>query len=379
MNFDYTPKEKAFFKSLQELMKSIYNGSAPGKNSGGEMENHLRTGLKELGKISYLALGIEPPDPDFGGLSTLTGAMEVVSGISPSLFLSVEMNARLFGRLIDMVGDGTQKARWLEPMKKGEIIGGVAVSENTMNIDNDPLQTCGERRDGSVVVNGRKQHVINGPIADWLAVVGRMGDDTAVFLIDRGRAGFDPGGLVKTGGYPNTPSSNIELKDCFIPEDQVIVPVKRKKLLTLIRFWENQILIGGCLGMMKASFERAKIYAHAHKTGGRPIVAYQEIGFKLAEMLTLVQTSRLLALRAAWTAENDEKAADAMTLCAKVFCTEAAEKVSGNALQILAGEGILAGNQTEAAFRAAKYCQIAGTSTEIARVKIGDAALGIGT
>ena len=120
----------------------------------------------------------------------------------------------------------------------------------------------------------------------------------------------------------------------------------------------------------------AVIYAKTHKSGGKPIIAYQEVAFKLSEMLTLQQTSQLFAYRTAWTLETSPKEAESLMWCAKVFCTEAAEKVSGYSLQILAGSGFISGNPSETAYRCAKYGQIAGTSTEISRVKIGDAALG---
>jgi alkylation response protein AidB-like acyl-CoA dehydrogenase len=100
------------------------------------------------------------------------------------------------------------------------------------------------------------------------------------------------------------------------------------------------------------------------------------VGFKLSEMLTLYQTAQLYAYRAAWMADDDPKAAGVMTLCAKVFCTEAAETVAGKALQVLSGDGYRSGSAAEQAYRCAKYGQIAGISSEIARVKIGDAALG---
>jgi multidrug efflux pump subunit AcrA (membrane-fusion protein) len=75
-------------------------------------------------------------------------------------------------------------------------------------------------------------------------------------------------------------------------------------------------------------------------------------------------------------ADNDPKEAEVLTLCAKVFCTEAAETVTGMALRILSGDGYRKGTAAEQAYRCAKYGQIAGVSTEIARVKIGNAALG---
>ena len=147
-------------------------------------------------------------------------------------------------------------------------------------------------------------------------------------------------------------------------------------MLNQLRLWENQILIGASLGLMKTTFESAKNYSKTHKTGGKPIIAYQEVGFKLSDMLTLFQTSQLFAYRAAWTEVAAPKDLESLTLCAKVFCTEAAEQVSAKAMNILGGSGFISGNPVEQAFRCSKYGLIAGTSTEISRVKIGDAALG---
>ena len=92
--------------------------------------------------------------------------------------------------------------------------------------------------------------------------------------------------------------------------------------------------------------------------------------------LTMLQTAQLLAYRTAWTLENVPNEAYELMLSAKVFCTEAAEQICSEAMKILGGSGYISGNRAELAYRCAKFGQIAGTSTEIARVKIGDAALG---
>ena len=106
------------------------------------------------------------------------------------------------------------------------------------------------------------------------------------------------------------------------------------------------------------------------------MIAYQEVGFKLSEMLTLYQTAQLLAYRAVWTMATQPKEGASLIWCAKVFGTEAAERVAGDALRILSGQGYRSGSASESAYRAVKWTQISGISTEIARVKIGDHALG---
>ncbi|HMA67145.1 MAG TPA: acyl-CoA dehydrogenase family protein, partial [Desulfosalsimonadaceae bacterium] len=158
--------------------------------------------------------------------------------------------------------------------------------------------------------------------------------------------------------------------------EQVLFSDKDGDMAAAIRLWENQILLGASLGLCKSAFETARKHAKEHKSGGKPIIAYQQIGFKLAEMLTRYQTSQFLAWRTAWTMDTAPADAEELMFCAKVFCTEAAEQICSQAMQILGGGGYICGNKVERAYRCAKYGQIAGTSTERARVHIGDAALG---
>jgi len=370
MNFDFSIAEQALFKDIQENMK----GYAEGRNLETQDFSQVKDALAILGKTPYLKLGLNTPE-GFGGIS-LMGAMEALSSLFPSLYLSVEMSTRLFGRIVATWGNSEQKERWLAPLMKGEFLGAVALSEESLNVDNDPLKTTGIQDGDYLNITGDKTYVVNGPVADRIAVAGMMNNRFALFIIDQGTDGLAAGEPFRTLGYEGTAISHISLNNCRISMDRVIGPFEDRGVLDTLRLWENQILLGASLGLMKASFESARDYAKTHRSGGKPIIAYQEVAFKLSEMLTLLQTSQLFAYRTAWTLETSPKEAESLMWCAKVFCTEAAEKVSGYSLQILAGSGFISGNPSEIAYRCAKYGQIAGTSTEISRVKIGDAALG---
>jgi alkylation response protein AidB-like acyl-CoA dehydrogenase len=113
-------------------------------------------------------------------------------------------------------------------------------------------------------------------------------------------------------------------------------------------------------------------YVKSHHRDGKPLIAHQEVGFKLAEMLTLLQTSQLLAYRAAWMSETGDSEAALLGHCAKVFCSESAEEVSSQALQVLGKRGFIRDKSAEKGYLDAKYLQIAGIPSELARNKIGD-------
>jgi alkylation response protein AidB-like acyl-CoA dehydrogenase len=376
MNFDLNPGESQIINQLGLLWES--DSELPSIQTETEDPARIREALlsamSALAESGYLGLGL-----DDGKTSTaLVVAQEAMAAQSPSLFLGVEVSTRIFGRLIATYGTPEQKARILEPLQAGRMVGAVALSEGGMNIENDPLETTALFTGPEFRVSGEKAHVVNGPIADWFAVAGTMAEPRegiAFFLMQAGHDGLRAGRRFSTLGFQGTAMSALSLQDCPVPPDWVMGPFEGRTLLDRVRLWEDQILSAASLGLMQRSVEAATAYAKSHTSGGRPIIAFQEVGFTLAEMLTLLQTSQLLAYRAAWMDETGNREATAVGRCAKVFCSESAEQVASKALQILGGQGYLNGNLAEGGYRDAKYLQIAGTSTEISRMKIAEEVL----
>jgi alkylation response protein AidB-like acyl-CoA dehydrogenase len=375
MNFDFDKTEIALIEKIREL--SDPDSEADLKNLENANITKVREAtlnrLKSLGRAGYIALGLDDGKNALG----LTAVQENLAAVSPSLFLSVEVSSRVFGRLVAFYGTPAQQEKILPPLKKGLLIGAVALSERGMNIENDPLDTEGVSGDDGFRVSGSKGHVVNGPIADWIAVAGNVGDEIAFFLVNKDNEGMSIGQRLTTLGYNGVAISAVTLENCHVPSTHTIGPFKGKEQLKTVRSWEDQALTAASLGQIKRCFDTALDYAKNHKSGGKAIIAYQEVGFKLAEMLTLLQTAQLLAYRAAWMEETGDRERAVLAHCAKVFCAESSEKVSSYAMQILGQQGYISDNPAEEGYRDAKYLQIAGTSSEISRMKIADRLLGI--
>ncbi|BBO78139.1 hypothetical protein DSCW_55560 [Desulfosarcina widdelii] len=376
MNFDFTDEEKNFFSEVTKAMEAVAENRDFESGDLDTVRDNLAEALAALASSGYLKLGLNAEDAPFSGTLPLMAAMEQLSGISPSLFLAVEMSTRMFGRVVALDQEAGKNADILSALAAGKTVGAVALSEESLNVENDPLTTMATREGDAVRVSGTKSLVTNGPVADWFAVVGMLDEKVAVFLIEKGAPGLKLTDRQLTMGYDGLAISGLEIDGCKVLADQVLGPFDAAPFLEQLKLWENQVLIASSLGLMQASYITARDYAKEHRSGGKPIIAYQEVGFKLSEMLTLYQTAQLYAYRAAWMADDSPKEAGVLTLCAKVFCTESAEIVAGKSLQVQSKDGYLAGGKAERSYRCAKYGQIAGVSTEIARVKIGDAALG---
>ncbi len=373
MDFDFDSDEKAFFKQLSALLKELDRDLEAQVLD--VAEKNLRDALAMLAKTPFPELSAGAGSGPLG-MTTLMSAMELMGHASPSLQLGVGASAGLFGRALAAFGTAQQKERWLGPITEGRMVGALALSEAAMNIVNDPLMTRGEQLDGQVADSGQKAFVINAPLADICAIVGLLEDRPVLFLLKKSAEGLSITERLSTSGFTGAAISGLTLESCAVSDDDVLRAGKATDLLATLRSWEDLILIGASLGLMKTGLENAKKHSKTHKTAkGKPIVAFQEVSFKLAEMLTLYQTSQLLALRAAWASQSGASDAETLIRCAKVFCAESAEELSSAALQILSTTGIVTPNPVEDAFRCSKLVQIVGTSTEIARVQIGDDTL----
>ena len=372
MNFDFGEKETSIATKIRNLFgPDSRDFPAQGESRDlRQTRDSLLQWMKRLGVAGYLDLGLETGKNSVA----LVAARESLAAVAPSLFLSVEVSVRLFGRLIALYGTSDQKAALLPAIQEGRLIGAVGLSEAGMNIESS-LETLAVPAGPDFLVSGEKGHVVNAPIADWIAVAGKTNDGLAFFLIKADSEGLSIGRRLPTLGYDGVAISPLSLQSSPVSSGNCLGPFEDHDPLRKVRSWEDEILTAAGLGLMRRAMDSASEYARAHRSGGKPIIAYQEIGFKLAEMLTLLQTAQLLAYRAAWMAETGDREAELLGRCAKVFCAESAERITSASMQILGQHGYLRGNPAEEGYRNAKYLQIAGTSTEISRVKIGDGLL----
>lgn len=376
MNFDFNDTEDELKNKVQALFEDT--PADPFEDPALEDTETIRERslkwLKRLGSTGYLGLCLD--GAPYGPAAVL--AQETLAALSPSLFLCAETTARIFGRLVDTCGDSAVKAQILPPLMKGEIIGAMALSEAGFDETVADMETVGAAVTDGFEVTGSKGFAVNAPIADWIAVAGKMEaeDRPAFFLMQGGSQGLSTGSRHRTLGYDGVASSGVSLDGCRLSSQNIIGSQENKDIFSTVRLWENQVLAAAALGLMQRAFDAAVAHAKAHQSGGKPLIAYQEIGFKLAEMLTLVQTARLLVYRAAWMAEAGEHEAETLAHSAKVFCTESAEDVNSKALQILGQTGFIRRNPAEQGYRNARYLQIAGTASELSRMRIGDGLLG---
>jgi alkylation response protein AidB-like acyl-CoA dehydrogenase len=370
MDLEWSEAERGAAQGARQALDELGPGALDELEAADDhrLEDLTRRALAALCRTGYLRLC--QADRPADALELVAAGLEIARA-SGSLHVAVDATARLFGSLVCRHGSDGQRQAILEPLRRGGVVAGVALR--------DAAGAGAEARavaDGSaLVVTARKPTVVNARLADWIAVSARIDGQPLFALVRRSDRGVTVGPRLRTLGLGGVSVAAVELDRVRVEADRVLGPFDDDAPLERLATLHDLVLAIGSVGLMQRLLEAAKGHASSHGRGGRPIAHYQEVGFKLAEMLTLVQTAELMTCRSAFVLASGEADARAMLAATHVFSAEMAEKVASMAMQILAGEGYLAGNVVERGYREAKYAAVAGRGVERARMAIADDVL----
>jgi len=344
MDFDWTEEQRALQKALKDRLDEALRDELEALEEAdpAQLEATTRGLLRRLGGLGYL---------DAAEPMTLLAAQEELARVSGSAFLAVEASARLCAGLVAEHGGPQLADDILDPLLAGEAVGAVAASDEP---EPGGSQVMARVQGDVFLLSGRKPFVTNGPFADWLAVVASVeGGDEAqgVFMLEAGSSGLLRGPRLATLGYRGLAVCSLELDQVQVPAERVLGPFAEPQALASLRAREDMILCLASVGLLERSYGAAKAHAAEHQRDGKPILRRQQVAFSLAEMLTQLQTAQWMSRRAAWLLATGGAEGHVLLRCAKVFASEAAERVASDAMQVLAGQGYRAGNAVERAYR----------------------------
>lgn len=272
-------------------------------------------------------------------------------------------------------GSQAQKDEWLAELASGRAIGCFALTEPQAGSEAHNLRTRAELVDGQWVLNGSKQFCSNAKRAK-LAIVFAVTDPDlgkkglSAFLVPIDTPGFAVERSEHKMGIRASDTCAVSLSDCRIPEANLLGERGKGLAIALSNLEGGRIGIGAqALGIARAAFEAALLYARERVQFGKPIAEHQSIANMLADMQTQLNAARLLILHAARL-----KSAGLPCLSeasqAKLFASEMAEKVCSQAVQIHGGYGYLEDYPVERYYRDARITQIYEGSSEIQRLLI---------
>ncbi|MGB6442156.1 MAG: acyl-CoA dehydrogenase family protein, partial [Thermoplasmata archaeon] len=249
--------------------------------------------FRRLGEQGFLGVTI-PTEYGGLGLSYLSQALilEEIARVSPALALSVGAHSNLFGDNVGRNGDDVQRPAFLPPIARGEAIGALALTEPNAGSDAVSLSTRAEKSGDHYVLNGTKQFITNGPVADSLLVYAKTAPSRgahgiSAFLVRRETPGFSVSRSLDKMGMRGSPTGELSFQDCRVPADQLLggenegVGVMMGGLNV-----ERAVLAAIPVGIMVECLERSVDYARQREQFGQKIGRFQLIAAKLANMYT---------------------------------------------------------------------------------------------
>lgn len=238
-------------------------------------------------------------------------------------------------------GSEEQRIRWLPGMAKGEVIGCFGLSEPDFGSNPSGMKTVAVRQGNHYVLNGTKMWITNGSIARVAIIWAKMSDEIRGFLVEAGTPGLQITPIQRKFSYRTSPTSLLILKDCTIPEENLLPGAKGLKSVLICLNYARFGVACSALGSAIACYEAAEIFARKREVFEKPIASYQLVQEKLVEMVLEITKAQLLTYHLGRLLDQHE-ARPAQISMAKLNNVREAMKTARAARDILGARGILA-------------------------------------
>ncbi|MFE1607399.1 acyl-CoA dehydrogenase family protein [Streptomyces albidoflavus] len=271
-------------------------------------------------------------------------------------------------------GTDEQRAAHLPAMTGGGLLGAYGLSEPAAGSDAASLRTRARRDGDDWVIDGSKAWITHGGIADFYTVMARTGEEgprgITAFLVPGDAPGLSAAAPERKMGMKGSPTAQIHLDGVRVGDDRRLGAEGQGFAVALAALDSGRLGIAACAtGVAQAALDAALEYASGRRQFGRPIADFQGLRFLLADMATQVEAGRALYLAAARLRDAGLPFSRQAAM-AKLFCTDAAMKVTTDAVQVLGGYGYTADFPAERLMREAKVLQIVEGTNQIQRMVI---------
>jgi butyryl-CoA dehydrogenase len=333
-----------------------------------------------LGRLAHLGYsGVGVPQ-EYGG--TFTDYLSVVimgeelARVSASVPVALFPHAILCAHNIYRYGTDVQRKRYLADLAQGKKWGAMALTEVSAGSDALSLRTTAGKAENGFVLNGSKTFITNVPFADVYLIYAKTAlrkgpESISGFIVEKGTRGFSMGRNFEKMGLRGSPTGEIFFDSCPVPSENLLGGEEGRGFKNLIKGLDVERVSWSsiALGIAQASFESALSYAQEREQFEKPIIEFQMVQQMISEMAVSVEAARLLVYKTAGLLDTGKRARFEAS-SAKLFSTETAVKVSGDALQIFGGAGYTKDYPVERYFRDAKILTVAAGSSEVQRMII---------
>ncbi|GAC1381226.1 MAG: acyl-CoA dehydrogenase family protein [Ginsengibacter sp.] len=383
MDFQYSEEHLMIRDAARDF---AVNECLPGVIERDEHQKFPHDQIMNLADLGFMGMMV---DTKYGGsgLDTVSYvlAMEEISKIDASVSVCMSVNNSLVCWGLEEYGNEEQKQKYLTPIAKGKkdgelYLGAFLLSEPEAGSDATSQRTTAEDKGDYYLLNGTKNWITNGNSASVYLVIAQT-DITKgskginVFIVEKKWAGVTVGVKENKLGIRGSDTHSIMFSDVKVPKENRIGEDGFGFKFAMKTLSGGRIGIASqALGIASGAYERSVAYSKERKAFGKEIMHHQIIQFKLADMATKIEASRLLCLHAACDKDAGRDYTESAAM-AKVFSSETAMWVATEAVQVHGGYGFVKEYHVERMMRDAKITQIYEGTSEVQRIVIGRSIL----
>lgn len=373
MNFELSEEHLAVQQAARDFAQTEL---LPGVIERDEHQKFPTEQIKKMGELGFMAMMVDPKWGG-GGMDTISYvlAMEEISKIDASASVCMSVNNSLVCWGLETFASEELKERYLRPLSTGQAIGAFCLSEPEAGSDATSQQTTAFDQGDHYLLNGTKNWITNGNSASYYLVIAQT--DVAkghkginAFVVEKSWEGVVVGKKEDKLGIRGSDTHSIMFQDVKVPKGNRIGEDGFGFKFAMKVLSGGRIGIAAqALGIASGAYELSLKYSKERKAFGKEIMHHQAIAFKLADMATEIEASRMLCLKAAWLKDNDLNH-DRASAMAKLFASDTAMKTTVEAVQVHGGYGFVKEYHVERMMRDAKITQIYEGTSEIQRVVI---------
>ncbi len=367
-------------RAVQDAVRAyVHDRIAPHAAAWDKSHHFPADELRGLAALGCYGVAV-PTEWDGAGLDYLALAViveEIAAGDGATSTIVSVNNCPVCSILMAWASDA-QKAQWLKPLARGDMLGAFCLTEPHAGSQADGLKTTAVRDGDVYVLNGVKQFITSGKNGD-VAIVMAVTDKTAgkkgfsAFIVPTDTPGYTVARLEDKLGQHASDTAQILFENCRVPAANLLGEAGQGLKIALSGLEGGRIGIASqSVGMARAAFDAALAYSKQREAFGKPIFQHQAVQFRLADMATQIEAARQLIHHAASLKDAGVPCLKEAAM-AKLFASEMAERVCSAALQVFGGYGYVSDFPVERIYRDVRVCQIYEGTSDVQKILIGRA------
>ena len=370
----------------QEMARQLFRDFAEKevKPLAQEVDEEERFPAETVAKMQEFGfMGIPfPKDMGGQGCDSLTYAIcvEELSRVCATTGVIVSAHTSLGCDPIKKFGTPEQIKKYLVPMAQGKLLGAFGLTEPNAGTDASGQQTKAVLEGDHYVLNGSKIFITNGGKAD-IYIIFAMTDKSkgvkgiSAFIVEKDFPGFSIGKKELKMGIRGSSTCELIFENCIVPKENLLGQEGKGFTIAMTTLDGGRVGIAAqALGIAQGAFDETVKYVKERKQFGRPISAFQNTQFQLADLKTKIEAARLLVYSAA-VAKDTKKRFSTDAAMAKLFAAEVAMEVTTKCVQLFGGYGYTRDYPVERMMRDAKITEIYEGTSEVQRMVISGALL----